>query len=171
LLTLFYFILFCIQLIMRSTNPREVGLIFKGYARSIHAKTSPADPNFLRLSVACAKIEHWVERNYPSFVRLPPPDSSISNGVVFDSSDARSRVAITEAEADRRAAEEKRKLEIRERIVAGGAAATTNGVSSYASAAQNQGPPWEVLAFVAAAVFLVVALSVGIVLAVVHFTA
>jgi farnesyl-diphosphate farnesyltransferase len=156
---------------MRSTNPREVGLIFKGYARSIHAKTSPADPNFLRLSVACAKIEHWVERNYPSFVRLPPPSSSISTGVTFDSSDARSRVAIAEAESDRHAAEEKRKLEIRERIVAGGAATTTaaNGVSSYASATQNQGPPWEVLAFIGAAVFLILALSVGIVLAVVHF--
>ena len=86
---------------MRSTNPREVGLIFKGYARSIHAKASPADPNFLRLSVVRAKIEHWVEHNYPSFVRLPLPSSSVSTGVAFDSSDARSCVAIAEAETDR----------------------------------------------------------------------
>jgi farnesyl-diphosphate farnesyltransferase len=150
-----------IQLIMRSTNPRECALIFKSYARSIHAKASPSDPNFLRISVACAKIEHWAEHNYPSFVCVSPSSAS-SLGISFDSADARSRVAIADAEADKRAAEEKRRLEIRERTGSNGALAP--------SGPQSQGPPWEVLMFVGGAVFLILALSIGIVLAVLHFT-
>ena len=45
-----------LQLIMRSTNPRDVAYIFRDYARKIHAKAVPTDPNFLRLSVACGKV-------------------------------------------------------------------------------------------------------------------
>jgi farnesyl-diphosphate farnesyltransferase len=149
---------------MRSTNPRECALIFRFYARSIHAKASPSDPNFLRISVACAKIEHWAERNYPSFVRLPSSASSL--GISFDPADARSRIAIADAETDKRAAEEKRRLEIRNRIANGG----SNGALAP-SGPQNQGPPWEVLMFVGGAVFLILALSIGIVLAVLYLTA
>jgi len=145
---------------MRSTNPRECALIFKHYARSIHAKASPSDPNFLRISVACAKIEHWAEHHYPSFVHVSP--SSSSPGLSFDPADARSRVATADAETDKRAAEEKRRVEIHAR---GG-----NGTIA-ASGSQNQGPPWEVLLFVSGAVFLIMTLSVGIVLAVLYFTA
>ena len=43
---------------MRSTNPREVGLIFREYARKIHAKALPTDPSFIRISVACGKVKH-----------------------------------------------------------------------------------------------------------------
>jgi hypothetical protein len=41
---------------MRSTNPREVALIFRDYARQIHHKAKPQDPNFLRISVMCSKV-------------------------------------------------------------------------------------------------------------------
>lgn len=41
---------------MRSTNPRDVALIFCEYARKIHAKTQVSDPNFLKISVACGKV-------------------------------------------------------------------------------------------------------------------
>ena len=41
---------------MRSTNPRDVAYMFRDYARDIHAKAVPADPNFLRISVACGKV-------------------------------------------------------------------------------------------------------------------
>jgi farnesyl-diphosphate farnesyltransferase len=153
------------ELIMRSTNPRECALILKEYARSIHSKASPSDPSFLRISVACSKIEHWAERNYPSFVRISSSESS-SPGLSFDPADARSRVAMADAESDKRAAEEKRRLEIRNRIASAG----SNGALAPSSP-QNQGPPWEVLTFVGGAVFLIIALSVGIVLAVLHFTA
>jgi len=145
------------ELIMRSTNPRDVALIFKEHARSIHAQTSPSDPSFLRISVACSKIEQWAERNYPSFVRISP---SSQGSLSFDPADARSRVAIADAETDKRRAEEKRRLGVR----------NGNGNSALApSSGQSQGPPWEMLMFVGAAVFLILGLSVGIVLIALHF--
>jgi farnesyl-diphosphate farnesyltransferase len=143
---------------MRSTNPREVALIFKEYARSIHAKASPSDPNFLRISVACAKIDQWTERNYPSFVRLPTTTGPSSLHPSFDPADARSRVAIADAEKEKFASEERR----RERFGGNGALLPSD--------TQSQGPPWEVLLFVGGAVFLIIALSIGIVLAVLYFT-
>ncbi|KAF8550731.1 farnesyl-diphosphate farnesyltransferase [Imleria badia] len=78
------------QLIMRSTNPREVALIFRDYARKIHHKAKPQDPNFLRLSVMCSKIEEWYERNYPSFVILG------EGGVTYDPEDKRTAVVKLE---------------------------------------------------------------------------
>lgn len=149
------------DLIMRSTNPREVVLIFKEHARSIHAKTSPADPNFLRVSVACAKIEHWAEHNYPSFVRVIPSEDA-SPSVSFDPADARSRIAYADAETDRRAVEEKRAVEMRERIASGRAPAASSA---------SQGPPWDVLLMVGGGVFVVLGFSFAIVFAVLHFTA
>ncbi|KAF8217147.1 squalene synthase [Mycena galopus ATCC 62051] len=77
------------NLIMRSTNPREVSLLFRDYARKIHARASPADPNFIRIGVACGKIEQWCEHYYPSFVRInaASPGGSISQAI--DPADAR----------------------------------------------------------------------------------
>ncbi|KAF9236086.1 squalene synthase [Melanogaster broomeanus] len=79
-----------VRLILRSTNPREVALIFREYAREIHAKAKPQDPNFLKISVMCCKIEQWYEQHYPSFVILG------ENGVVYDPSDKRTAVAKSE---------------------------------------------------------------------------
>lgn len=91
---------------MRSTNTREVALIFRDYARKIHHKAKPQDPNFLRLSVMCSKvvlftgfvgpvrgrltctlqIEGWYEQNFPSFIVLG------QNGVIYDPEDKRTAV-------------------------------------------------------------------------------
>lgn len=150
---------------MRSTNPRAVVLIFQEHARSIHSKASPADPNYLRLSLACAKIDHWAERNYPSFIQVVPAKHGTGPSITFDPADARSRIAHADAETDRRAADEKRVLEIRERIAAGG-----TPTASRSSSLNNQGPPWEVLALVGCVVFLVLGLSISSVYAVLHFT-
>nr|QIJ32332.1 squalene synthase [Sanghuangporus baumii] len=79
------------KLIMRSTNPRDVAYIFRDYARDIHAKAVPSDPNFLAISVACGKIEQWCERYYPSFVILTP------SGHKLDESDARAVIAHRDA--------------------------------------------------------------------------
>ena len=46
------------QLIMKAVNPRDVSLVFLKYARSIHQKIHPADPNLLKLSIACGKVSH-----------------------------------------------------------------------------------------------------------------
>jgi farnesyl-diphosphate farnesyltransferase len=79
-----------VRLILRATNPREVALIFREYAREIHAKAKPQDPNFIRISVMCCKIEHWYEQNYPSFVILG------ENGITYDPLDKRTAVAKLE---------------------------------------------------------------------------
>lgn len=45
------------QLMMESSqNLRTVCDIFKRYARRIHKKNSPKDPNFLKISIACGKV-------------------------------------------------------------------------------------------------------------------
>ncbi|PQE10467.1 squalene synthetase protein [Rutstroemia sp. NJR-2017a BBW] len=40
--------------------------IFKRYARRISKKNSPKDPNFLKISIACGKIEQFIESIFPS---------------------------------------------------------------------------------------------------------
>lgn len=74
------------RLIMRSTNTRDVALIFREYARKIHHKANPHDPNFLKISVMCCKIEQWCEQNFPSFVVLG------EKGPIYDSTDKRTAI-------------------------------------------------------------------------------
>ncbi|PQE32608.1 putative squalene synthetase protein [Rutstroemia sp. NJR-2017a WRK4] len=55
------------QLMMESSqNLRTVCDIFKRYARRISKKNSPKDPNFLKISIACGKIEQFIESIFPS---------------------------------------------------------------------------------------------------------
>ena len=54
------------QLMMDSTNMRGVCDIFLRYTREIHRKSTPKDPNFFPISIACGKIEQFVERIFPS---------------------------------------------------------------------------------------------------------
>ncbi|KAG9308041.1 squalene synthase [Chiua virens] len=77
------------KLIMRSTNLREVAIVFREYARKIHHKAKPQDPNFLRISLMCCK-EKWYEQNYPSFVILG------QEGVSYDPEDKRTAVVKLE---------------------------------------------------------------------------
>lgn len=45
------------RIMMRSTtNLREVCVIFRDYTRRIHKKNEPADPNFVKISIACARV-------------------------------------------------------------------------------------------------------------------
>lgn len=44
------------QLIMRATNPRDVAHMFRDYARKIHAKSTPKDPSFVKISITCGKV-------------------------------------------------------------------------------------------------------------------
>ncbi|KEY68355.1 hypothetical protein S7711_01133 [Stachybotrys chartarum IBT 7711] len=39
--------------------------VFRRYARIIHDKNDPRDPNYLNISVQCAKIERFIESVYP----------------------------------------------------------------------------------------------------------
>ncbi|SPO30907.1 Squalene synthase [Ustilago trichophora] len=57
-----------VGLILKAVNPRDVAYTFLDYSRKIHARLSPADPNFTRWSVELARIEQWCETYYPSFI-------------------------------------------------------------------------------------------------------
>ncbi|KAK4229214.1 isoprenoid synthase domain-containing protein [Podospora fimiseda] len=55
------------QLMTESTqNLRVVCEVFKRYARRIHKKNDPRDPNFLAISAACGKIEQFIESIFPT---------------------------------------------------------------------------------------------------------
>ena len=57
-----------VRLILRSTNPRDVAMIFLDFAREIHQKLSADDPNFVRWCVELGRIQMWCEYNFPSYV-------------------------------------------------------------------------------------------------------
>jgi len=86
------------ELIMKATNPRDVAYIFRDYARKIHAKCDPKDPNFLKVSISCGHIEMWCELSYPSFV-CPP--SQPGQGPAIDPNDRRSAVIALDEKRDK----------------------------------------------------------------------
>ncbi|TRM57833.1 isoprenoid synthase domain-containing protein [Schizophyllum amplum] len=98
------------ELIMSSTNPREVASIFRTYARRIHAKVTPRDPSFLGVGVVCGKIEQWCEKHYPSFVSVD------TTGPAFDPMDPRSLLALADQKRDQEMAQKKRVEEMRARL-------------------------------------------------------
>ena len=55
------------QIMLESTqNLKSVCEIFRKYVRQIHKKNVPQDPNFLKISIACGKIEQFIETMFPS---------------------------------------------------------------------------------------------------------
>lgn len=57
-----------VQLILRSTNPRDVAEIFVSFAQEIHQKLRVDDPNFARWCIELGRIQTWYEYNFPSYV-------------------------------------------------------------------------------------------------------
>ncbi|KND90967.1 putative squalene synthase [Tolypocladium ophioglossoides CBS 100239] len=54
------------QIMFESTqNLFTICEVFRKYVRRIHAKNDPRDPNYLNISVRCAKIEQFIETLYP----------------------------------------------------------------------------------------------------------
>ncbi|KAK5110913.1 Delta(24)-sterol C-methyltransferase [Meristemomyces frigidus] len=54
-------------LMMEATqNLQVVCEVFRRYARKIHKKNSPSDPHFLDISIACGKIERFIEGVFPT---------------------------------------------------------------------------------------------------------
>jgi farnesyl-diphosphate farnesyltransferase len=55
------------QLMVESTqNLQLVCEVFKRHIRSIRKKNRPQDPNFLNISIACGKVEQFIESIFPS---------------------------------------------------------------------------------------------------------
>ena len=49
--------------------------VFKRHARSIQKKNTPKDPNFLKISIACGKIEKFIESLFPT----QTPDQAVKS--------------------------------------------------------------------------------------------
>ena len=60
-------------LIMRSVNPREVGIIVRENLLEIHRKMKPSDPSYIGLSVLIGRVLTWLENKYPSWIDLEQP--------------------------------------------------------------------------------------------------
>jgi farnesyl-diphosphate farnesyltransferase len=55
------------QLMIESTqNLQVVCEVFKKHIHSIRKKNRPQDPNFLKISIACGKVEQFIESIFPS---------------------------------------------------------------------------------------------------------
>ncbi|KAF2022241.1 farnesyl-diphosphate farnesyltransferase [Aaosphaeria arxii CBS 175.79] len=56
----------CQLMLESSQNLKLVCDVFQRFTRSIHKKNNPHDPNFLKISIACGKIEQFIESIFPS---------------------------------------------------------------------------------------------------------
>ncbi|KAF9067999.1 squalene synthase [Rhodocollybia butyracea] len=147
------------SLIMRSTNPRDVAEIFRTYTRKIHAKAVPEDPNFLRISVACGKVEQWCEHNFPSFVRLP---TASGNPPTFNPEDARTSILRKEQKIDQTITHRKRVAQLEEKQAG-------NGRVEVAATSQD-GVPWEIFAIVGGVFAIILAVIGAVVWAIIKFS-
>jgi len=86
-----------VELIMKATNPRDVSYIFRDYAREIARKANPADPSFVKIQVACARIEVWTEHHFPSFVQISGGAGDVQKSLNM----ADVRAVVVESEKDR----------------------------------------------------------------------
>lgn len=73
------------DLMMHSTQNLEVVCdVFRKYARKIHRKNSPRDPHFLDISIACGKIERFIESIFPTQTARTLPAGTTSNGAPIE---------------------------------------------------------------------------------------
>ncbi|KAI9680350.1 MAG: bifunctional farnesyl-diphosphate farnesyltransferase/squalene synthase [Trizodia sp. TS-e1964] len=56
----------CHIMVQSTQNLQLVCDVFRKYTREIHSKSSPDDPNFLNISIACGKIEQFIESIFPT---------------------------------------------------------------------------------------------------------
>ncbi|ORX34197.1 putative farnesyl-diphosphate farnesyltransferase [Kockovaella imperatae] len=136
-----------VGLIMKAVNPRDVAYVFQQYARSIHQKVKSDDPNMLRLSIACAKIDQWTEHHYPTFLTITGSSGAAQTAIDPANGDARAVLftkIITEAK-------EKKEREKREALMADLRARgiikdrTPEQIAAAEKArieSMNESPPW-----------------------------
>ncbi|KAK1144939.1 bifunctional farnesyl-diphosphate farnesyltransferase/squalene synthase [Aspergillus melleus] len=56
----------CSLMTESTQNLRVLCEVFRRYARRIHKKNTPKDPNFLKISLVCGRIEKFIENIFPS---------------------------------------------------------------------------------------------------------
>jgi len=80
-----------------SQNLQSVCHIFKRFAQAIHKKNSPKDRNFAEISMACAKIDQFIETIFPQ--QDPTKLTAIQAGVVTKEEKAK-QAATTKSNVD-----------------------------------------------------------------------
>lgn len=55
----------CTLMTQSTQNLHLVTKVFRRYARKIHQKNDPRDPNYLQISLQCGRIEQFIETLYP----------------------------------------------------------------------------------------------------------
>ncbi|KAK9481294.1 isoprenoid synthase domain-containing protein [Lipomyces japonicus] len=54
------------SLMLRSTSIRSTYDVFQEYTHKIAQRNKPDDPNYMRISIACAKVDQFIENIFPS---------------------------------------------------------------------------------------------------------
>jgi len=87
----------CQLMLESSQNLKTVSEIFKRYVRKIHKKNNPKDPNFLQISIACGKIEQFIESIFPT---QDPKALSLLHKGEIGPEDAKKKAEAAEANKD-----------------------------------------------------------------------
>ncbi|CZT24537.1 probable squalene synthetase [Ramularia collo-cygni] len=89
------------ELMTQSTqNLQLVCEVFRTFARKIHKKNKPSDPNFLEISVACGKIERFIETIFPSQTPRTLPPGATQTVAVDSEAEAKQKADDAEAKQD-----------------------------------------------------------------------
>lgn len=117
------------QLMWKSTqNLQLVCEIFREHARKIHAKNKPTDPAFLDISIACGKIERFIETIFPSQTARTLTEGGPSPAAVASSPAPPPAPETPEEEAKRKEDERQNRMDML--IVIGSVGASLLFVSS-----------------------------------------
>ncbi|KAK6907514.1 farnesyl-diphosphate farnesyltransferase [Kwoniella mangroviensis CBS 8507] len=155
-----------VRLILRATNPRDVAYIFREYARKIHAKVKIEDPNLLKLSIACGKIDQWAEHHYPSFINISASSAGgrASSAIDPESTDARAalfmKLAKDAQEKAQREKSEKFMADLKARgVIKQRSPEEEAAIKAKYEEMDKQGAPWFMIG---AVIFGVLALMGGL---------
>lgn len=89
------------ELMSESTqNLQLVCEVFRRFARKIHKKNKPSDPNFLEISVACGKVERFIETIFPSQTPRTLPPGATQTVAVDSEAEAKQKADDAEAKQD-----------------------------------------------------------------------
>ncbi|KAK4635313.1 putative squalene synthase [Fulvia fulva] len=89
------------QLMTESTqNLQLVCEVFRRFARKIHRKNKPSDPHFLDISVACGKIERFIESIFPTQTPRTLPPGADQTVAVDSEAEAQRKAEEAEAKSD-----------------------------------------------------------------------
>lgn len=101
-------------LMMESTqNLQVVCGVFRRFARKIHKKNSPSDPHFLDISIACGKIEKFIEGIFPTQTARTLPAGANGQATTDVATAAAGEKPLTpEEEAKRKEADDEAKRDV-----------------------------------------------------------